>query len=120
MTASAVFGDITGVLKETKDSYADDTSDLLNELHHRQFAVSWNRHDYELDPKACIEDIFHGGTGFKNTNGTSPPPGTEKSIETRPSYTSEFENQKSDGIGKLLSEEEDRTDLRSWTVKTIY
>lgn len=133
MTSSAVFGDITGVLKETKDNSGENTADVLNELHHKQFAISWNRHDYELDPKACIEDIFHGGTGFKKVDSDSPisrsgptdPSVTSNSIVSsepalRMPYHSDFDSAPVNPNARLLSEEEERDDLRSWKLKTVY
>lgn len=132
MTSSAVFGDITGVLKETKES-SSDAADVINELHHKQFAVSWNRHDYELDPKACIEDIFHGGTGFKKVDDSTPPEARKtggtglSSVSTVPTeaslsmpYHSDFDTASPIPNARLLSEEEEREDLRSWTLKTVY
>lgn len=178
MTSSAVFGDITGVLKETKEGNSTSSTDILNELHYKQFAVSWNKHDYELDPKSCIEDIFLGGTGFKKSDQTATArrgssegvtivsnkksnqglsssrsdlaPTTvvaatashsNESIETcsggdrtnnssvgdvnrlhMPPYHMGFgdEIRTLNPSARLLSEEEEREDLRSWKLREVY
>ncbi|KAF5093955.1 hypothetical protein D0Z00_003766 [Geotrichum galactomycetum] len=169
MTASAVFGDITGVLKETKDGKNPGNSDILNDLHYKQFAVSWNKHDYELDPKSCIEDIFLGGTGFKKTelegtarggsSGGSGSSGTGNGGQestalpsSRPDMASSVGSRSGESGGsisssnndaanrlrgpyltgfgdeprplnphaRLLSEEEEREDLRSWKLREVY
>lgn len=157
MTASAVFGDITGVLKETKDGKSPNSSDILNDLHYKQFAVSWNKHDYELDPKTCIEDIFLGGNGFKKTEqestarGSSTGNGGQESKGLgRPDMASSAGSRSGDSGGsisgnsdanllrvpyhtgfgdeprpvnlnaRLLSEEEEREDLRSWKLREVY
>jgi hypothetical protein len=164
MTASAVFGDITGVLKETKDGKSPDNSNILNDLHYKQFAVSWNKHDYELDPKSCIEDIFLGGTGFKKTEqegtargsgngGSTGNDGQESTAlpSSRPDMASSAGSRSGEsgsgsissssdanrlrvpyhtGFGdesrplnpnaRLLSEEEEREDLRSWRLREVY
>lgn len=133
MTSSAVFGDITGVLKETKDSNGDNVADILDELHYKQFAVSWNKHEYELDPKSCIEDIFHGGTGFKKVDPAAPPLSTgtgitnassASTVSTEPSLNMTYHSDFDAGIipsnARLLVEEDERDDLRSWRLKTVY
>lgn len=131
MTSSAVFGDITGVMKETKDSNGDNAADILDELHHKQFAVSWTKHDYELDPKSCIEDIFQGGTGFKKVNGVQQTPAaasatvsSASTVSTEPSlrmaYSTSFEPGDVLSNARLLNEEDEREDLRSWKLRTVY
>lgn len=125
MTSSAVFGDITGVMMETKDSTGDNAANILDELHHKQFAVSWNKHDYELDPKSCIENIFAGGTGFKKSNGDNPRPANLAATPAAadPPIGMSYHPDYDTGTpvnARLLSEEEEREDLRSWNLRAVY
>lgn len=127
MTSSAVFGDITGVLLETKDNTAEHT-DILNELHHKHFSVSWNKHDYEMDPKSCIESIFQGGTGFKDNDGSMADDTRRAAPQTNAAkpdqslgmqFHSGFDSAAQAGAAHLLVEEDEREDLRSWKLRPV-
>jgi hypothetical protein len=81
-----IFGDITGVMDEQKVRYDRDHEhfNMLSKLYHQTFAISWDPLPGELDPEACIEDIFSGGDGFGLSDEWEIPisPHSEKTSST--------------------------------------
>lgn len=81
-----IFGDITGVMDEQKVRYDRDHEhfNMLSKLYHQTFAISWDPLPGELDPEACIQDIFSGGDGFGPADDWETPvsPQSEKTNST--------------------------------------
>lgn len=56
----------------------------LQDMYRRALAAKWSAYSHELTADQCIEDIFNGGTGWKNTSiGGTPLISQEDSDEHR-------------------------------------
>lgn len=46
----------------------------LQDMYRRSLAASWASTGHELPADECVEDIFHGGDGWKDTKHSKPLP----------------------------------------------
>lgn len=54
------------MMMSTHDANEQD-SDIIDALYYETLKVEWDPRPGEFNPKECIEDIFHGGNGWKRT-----------------------------------------------------
>ncbi|KAG9236092.1 N-terminal C2 in EEIG1 and EHBP1 proteins-domain-containing protein [Amylocarpus encephaloides] len=103
LKTAPVFGGIAGIMTGEQPGEPDDSrhdmpslskhrdQSELQDMYRRSLAASWAANINELSADQCIEDIFSGGDGWKNTYNPTHAP-TNRSSSTTPRISAHMQS----------------------------